>query len=174
MAVSLVWTPQRLVWIALAVTAFTVLVCVVLVIVDRRRAPPAPAERAPRRWARIGTPWLAVGAGALFLVAAGVLPALVAAAVAVAAPLRGRRLRRWLWIVPAGFMGLTAAYVVAKSWRYSIPADLDWPAAFSFTTALAWSAVAATVTLVAATAAEVAWPRGERRTGLRGRPHGDQ
>jgi hypothetical protein len=39
---------------------------------------------------------------------------------------------------------------VAKSLRYPIPADLDWPAAFSFTDALAWSAVAAAVTLVAA------------------------
>ena len=52
--------------------------------------------------------------------------------------------------VPAAFFALTIAYVVAKSLRYPIPADLDGPASFSFTDSLAWSAVASTVTLVAA------------------------
>jgi hypothetical protein len=60
------------------------------------------------------------------------------------------RWRRWLVLVPGAFMAATAAYVVAKSLRYPIPADLDWPATFSFTEALAWSAVASTVMLVAA------------------------
>jgi hypothetical protein len=98
----------------------------------------------------VSTPVLTVGAAAVFAVVGGAGPAVVAAAVALAARFGGSRLRRLLPLVPVGLMGLTAAYVVAKSLRYPIPADLDWPAAFSFTDVLVWSALAATVTLVAA------------------------
>ncbi len=149
LTITLDWTPQRLVWIALAVSAATVLVCLVLVFVDRRRTPPPPdrAEASPRS---VPTAVLTVGAAAVFAVVGGAGPALVAAAVALAARLGGPRLRRVLPAVPVALMGLTAAYVVAKSLRYPIPADLDWPAAFSFTDGLVWSALAATVTFVAA------------------------
>jgi hypothetical protein len=61
-------------------------------------------------------------------------------------PRRGRRL---LGLVPAALLALVAAYIVAKSLRYPIPGDLDWPAAFSATDVLLWSAVAVAVTLVA-------------------------
>jgi hypothetical protein len=147
--ISLDWTPQRLVWISLAISAATVVVCLALVFGDRRRAPPAPEDPgSPPR--RVSTPVLTVGAAAVFAVGGGAGPAVVAAAVALAARFGGSRLRRLLPLVPVGLMGLTAAYVVAKSLRYPIPADLDWPAAFSFTDVLVWSALAATVTLVAA------------------------
>jgi hypothetical protein len=102
------------------------------------------AERRP-----LATGWLVGGAVVLFGFVGGVLPAVVAGVVAALARAGPARWRRWLVVVPGAFMATTAAYVVAKSLRYPIPADLDWPAAFSFTDALAWSAVAATVTLVA-------------------------
>ena len=54
---------------------------------------------------------------------------------------------------------------MAKSLRYPIPGDLDWPAAFSATDVLAWSAVAVTVTLVAVQAVR------DRRSELHERIH---
>jgi hypothetical protein len=116
--------------------------------VDRPRRP-EPAVAADER-GRIGTGWFVAGAVVLFGLVGGLLPAAVAGVVAALARAGPSRLRSWLVLVPAAFMAATAAYVVAKSLRYPIPADLDWPASFSFTDALAWSAVAATVTLVAA------------------------
>jgi hypothetical protein len=148
LTITLDWTPQRLVWIALAITALGVVACVVLIVVDRRRVPePLSPASGPRR---IGTAWMTLGAVVVFGFVGGLVPAVVAGAVAVAAGTAPRRWRRWLVLVPAAFLALTAAYVVAKSLRYPIPADLDWPASFSFTDSLAWSAVASAVTLVAA------------------------
>src|SRR5204862_8310912 len=94
--------------------------------------------------------WLVGGAEVVFGFVGGIGPAVVAGGVAALARAGPVRWRRWLVVVPAAFMAATAVYVVAKSLRYPIPSDLDWPAAFSFTDALAWSAVAAAVTLVAA------------------------
>ncbi|HKA04647.1 MAG TPA: discoidin domain-containing protein, partial [Acidimicrobiales bacterium] len=151
LTIHLAWTPQRLVWIALGITAAGIVACVVLVIVDRRRVPLAVESPVSRdRPRRVGTGWLVGGAVVLFGFVGGPLPAVVAGVVAVLARAGPKRLRPWLVLVPAGFMAATAAYVVAKSLRYPIPADLDWPASFSFTDALAWSAVAAAVTLVVA------------------------
>jgi arabinofuranan 3-O-arabinosyltransferase len=151
LTIRLDWAPQRLVWIALGITAAAVLACVVLVVVDRRRVPVVvdDLESLDRR-RRVGTGGLVGGAVVLFGFVGGPLPAVVAGVVAALARAGSRRLRPWLALAPAGFMAATAAYVVAKSLRYPIPADLDWPASFSFTDALAWSAVAAAVTLAAA------------------------
>ena len=119
-----------------------------LIVIDRRRVPEPPSP--PARTSRIGTLWLGLGAVAIFGFVGGVVPAVVAGAMVLAARAAPPRWRRWLVAVPAAFFALTIAYVVAKSLRYPIPADLDWPASFSFTDSLAWSAVASTVTLVAA------------------------
>jgi hypothetical protein len=45
-------------------------------------------------------------------------------------------------------MAGVATYVVAKTIRYPIPPDLNWPAAFGAVDPLAWAAVAAAITLV--------------------------
>ena len=148
LTITLNWTPQRLVWIALAITALGIVACIVLIVIDRRRVPEPPSP--PARTSRIGTLWLGLGAVAIFGFVGGVVPAVVAGAMVLAARAAPPRWRRWLVAVPAAFFALTIAYVVAKSLRYPIPADLDWPASFSFTDSLAWSAVASTVTLVAA------------------------
>jgi hypothetical protein len=148
LSISLDWTPQRRVWISFAITGAAVIACIVLVIVDRRRPVGAAVPMAERR--RLATGWLVGGAVVVFGFVGGVIPAVVAGLVAALAQAGPVRWRRWLVLVPGAFMAATAAYVVAKSLRYPIPADLDWPASFSFTDALAWSAVAATVALVAA------------------------
>jgi hypothetical protein len=163
LTINLDWTPQRLVWMALGITAAAVLGCLVLVVVDRRPIPSAivPVDR-PRR---VGTGWVVAGAVVLFGFVGGPLPAVVAGVVAALARAGPPRLRPWLVLVPAGFMALTAAYVVAKSVRYPIPADLDWPASFSFTDSLAWSAVAAAVTLAASLGHLQSVSDGDQRSG---------
>jgi hypothetical protein len=80
----------------------------------------------------------------------GILPGLVGAGVVVAIRAGPRWLRRAALAVPAAAMAVVTAYVVAKSIRYPIPADLDWPAAFGAVNVVAWCAVTAVVALVAA------------------------
>jgi hypothetical protein len=150
---SLEWTPQRWVWRALAVSAVVTLICLVLVALDRRRIPgPADDERGPRTGPRApaaAVVALVAGAGLLFGAVAGVAAGALAALTAVAGSLLPRRGRRLLGLVPAALLALAAAYIVAKSIRYPIPGDADWPPAFSATDGLAWGAVAVAVTLVA-------------------------
>src|SRR5204862_8034989 len=83
--------------------------------------------------------------------------ALAAAAAGVAARYGPRRLRRWLPLVPGLLLAAVAAYIVAKTVRYPIPPDLNWPAAFAAVDPLAWAAVAAAVTQVIVT------PPGDQR-----------
>jgi hypothetical protein len=85
-----------------------------------------------------------VGFGLLGGVGAG----LAAGLAAVAARAGPRWLRRRLPLAPAALMALVAAYVVAKTVRYPIPPDLNWPAAFSAVDPLAWAAISVAVTLV--------------------------
>jgi arabinofuranan 3-O-arabinosyltransferase len=163
MTVTLQWTPQRLVWAGLIVSGLTIAVCLALVALDRRRVPEAALDAPvfdehplapPLRQALAA----AVIGGLAFAVVAGPVPGLVAVAVALLAR-AGGRVRRFLWLGPAAFMGATAAFVVAKSVRTPVPPNLGWPGAFDATDVLAWSAVAATVTLVA-----VRWRRGSPLT----------
>jgi arabinofuranan 3-O-arabinosyltransferase len=145
--VTLEWTPQREVWIALGLSALAALVCVVLVVVDRRRRRWPPPARPARR---LSTPLLAVGALAVGAVVGGALPGLVGAGIVIAIRAGPRWLRRAALAVPAAAMAVVAAYVVAKSIRYPIPADLDWPATFGAVNVVAWCAVMAAVAAVAA------------------------
>ena len=92
---------------------------------------------------------LAVGAGFVFGAMGGLAVGLIAALTAVGGLLLPRRAGRLLSFGPGAFLALAAAYIVAKSIRYPIPGDLDWPAAFAATDVLAWSAVAVAVALVA-------------------------
>jgi hypothetical protein len=151
--ITLEWTPQRLVWVALGISALAVIACLVLVVGDRRRVPPPPPEENPSpgrgRPSTLVVGALATGAAVTFGVLAGPLPGIVAGLAAVAGLVLPRRLRGLLGLLPGALLALAAAYIVAKSLRYPIPADLDWPAAFAATDILAWSAVAVTVTLVA-------------------------
>jgi arabinofuranan 3-O-arabinosyltransferase len=153
LVISLEWTPQRWVWWALGVSAVATVICLVLVVLDRRPdSEPPDDERRRDRGRRPPVPVVvafALGAGVLFGAVGGIAVGLVAAATALGGLLLPRRGRRLLGLVPAALLALAAAYIVAKSLRYPIPGDPDWPAAFSATDVLAWAAVAVTVTLVA-------------------------
>jgi hypothetical protein len=125
-----------------------VVACLVLLVLDRRRVPlPEPAAD-PRR--RIPTAVAVAGLGVGFALVGGIAAGAAAALAAVAAALGPAWLRRWLPLAPAVLMAGVAAYVVAKTIRYPIPADVNWPAAFAAVDPLAWSAVAVTIALVVA------------------------
>jgi hypothetical protein len=165
--IELRWTPQRLVWIGLAVSGLAVAACVVLAVIDpgrRRRRGSAPGaalawadprldvdldRRSPARPAVVAG--VAAGAALVFGGLGGWLPALVAAAVAAIALWRPRW-RRWLALVPGAFMGATVVYIVGKQVRFDLPASLDWPNEFELTGGSTWAAVASAATLAVAAA----------------------
>jgi hypothetical protein len=146
LVVTLTWTPQRLVWVGLGLSAVAVVACGMLLVVDRRRVPEPVARPEPRR--RPPPVALVVGVTVGFALVAGPAGAAAAAVTAVAATWAPPRVRQWLPALPAVLLAGVTAYVVAKTIRYPIPPDLNWPAAFSAVDPLAWAAVAAAITLV--------------------------
>lgn len=150
LVVRLRWTPQRRVWVGLAVSALAVVACVVLVVRDRRRRVPAPHAEPPR-WqspvvARGGRPAPAAVAGwAVGLgVAAGVVatPAVgLVVGAAAAAALVHPRARALLTLGGAGAALATGVYVAVQQHRYGFPTTFVWPSAFERVAPLAWLAV---------------------------------
>ncbi len=161
-SVSLAWAPQRAVWVALALSAAGTLVCLLLALLDPRRAraktdaavPPDVDPPLPRRWrgphAGPPLPWppLLLGSAAV-----GVLTAIVfrpvAAVLVIAAMLVAGRLPRARWLCAAasiGALGATAAYYVLRQWRSTPAAGFGWPSRFE----LGHSLALATVTFLAA------------------------
>lgn len=119
--IQLVWGPQRLVWITLAVSAAAVVACVALIVAGRRhrRALDRSSEDAAPAWtlplpdgSDLGPqalPWLpvaAVGAGALGWLVATPAAALVAAGVVLLGALVPQS--RWVWLVAAPFAVVAA------------------------------------------------------------------
>ncbi|HMA45865.1 MAG TPA: discoidin domain-containing protein, partial [Frankiaceae bacterium] len=164
--VTLTWTPQRRVRVALGLSAVGLLACLVLAVGPprRRRVPSAvaadpPPEIDPPLAVTGGRPpprvvvasALSVTAVAAFLVhpAAGALVGLLTLA-ALLLP-RGRLLLR---VGSAGCLAVSAAYVLDLQARYRLPSDGDWVAAFHKVATVSWLAVA----LLAADVV-VAWAR---------------
>jgi hypothetical protein len=124
------WRPQRVVNVALAVSAAAALLCVVLAARRRPTSGSEPVLRvrdrtrsgsAPTRWA------VPVVAGGLSLVWIGPVSALVVTAAAVAgvvSPLA----RRWLRAAPALALAGAAAYVLARQAIAQPGAAFEWPA----------------------------------------------
>jgi len=165
MSITLTWTPQRVVWISLAVSAVAFLVCLVLALrpleLARRARRNQRAERAgseiaepaaapvlalpwepsgalPSRWARVLTPAVAgVVAGALIRPLAGVL---VGALVLVA--VYRPRWRALLAIGAPASLALAALYIFGQQWRHRYPAVFEWPTFFDRVHVLGWIAIA--------------------------------
>jgi uncharacterized membrane protein len=144
------WTPQRIVWAALAVSAAAVLACLVLVVIgDRRRRGALMLDDDPERpfdphldlgVGRISTaasPRAALfGAIGLAVFAALSLPfgawSLVAPLLGVAgwAAYRSPRGRSLLTLSALAAYGLAAGYIVTSQWRHDYRSDFNWPTQF--------------------------------------------
>jgi len=150
-AVTLRWTPQRNVWIALGISAVAFVVCLFLAL-RRRRAPVVVATRdeAPV----LASPLIAPGArprpivvalGALGIAVAGALLAAwwvgVVAGALVALVLCVPRMRFLIALGAPLMLAVAAGYVVVQQYRYDYVADLDWPGRFEKINNIAWLAV---------------------------------
>lgn len=149
--VELRWTPQRVVWWGLALSAVAALVCVALALSGRGDGTPAPVATAGRSVDEAGwrssqerTRRLSAGpvaATVLALACSGWRAAVVVVAVLLVARLGSARWARLAVLAPGVLLGGVAAYAVAKQVRYDLPTDLDWPRASEAVQPLAWAAV---------------------------------
>jgi len=149
-AFTVEWTPQRIVWVALGISAIGVVLVLACMVIGRRQRlhrvrssvlPELPtADWLP--WSApstamlsAGWPTTLIGAGVVAGVAVVNLPAgwewlalPIAALGAVA--LRWSRARALPAAVALGAFGLSAAFTVIQQYRNRYPADFVWPAEF--------------------------------------------
>jgi arabinofuranan 3-O-arabinosyltransferase len=157
--VRLSWTPQRSIWIALFLSGAALLAVLFVGWRPRRRFHTIVGADDDIPVVSLGGAngsWLPVVLGsvaALVFVAPISRAPLAAGLVAVIgfAAQRWPRSRRVLVWLPAALVGIIAAYIVAKSAKYNLPTDLDWPRAFGATHTLGWLAVCLTAALQPAT-----------------------
>jgi len=157
--VRLRWTPQRLVWIALAVSALAILGALGIVLATSRRSAArrstagrlevpeldlrGVAERDGARSSRpsaVDLAWavaIAVFFGAAAAPMVGALAGLAALLGSTWPPAR-----RLLRFGAAGALGLGVAYMLFQQARYRYPPDFAWPQNFPRAHLLGWLAVA--------------------------------
>jgi len=151
--VQLTWTPQRVVFAALAVSVVSAVLCLALLGVTARRRRRAGWPRTPvdmplldRPFSvapRIGLPraaLLAAGALAIGTFVVNPVAGAVTAVVALVAALvpRGRVLLR---VASVGALLASVGYVLEVQARYHLPVNGDWVAQFSKVATLSWLAV---------------------------------
>ena len=151
--ITVTWVPQRVVWIALGLSALGVLASLVLLALDRRgrgvvvvepgtdrRRPDEPEAVLP--WQQEPNPVaprtaaLAAGAlGGFVALTTPVGPGLAVLAVGVAASayvaFRHPRGAGWLALAGAGSLGLAALYIVTGQLRHDHISDFTWPLQFT-------------------------------------------
>jgi hypothetical protein len=147
---TLRWTPQTKVWIALAVSAIALVLCVVLAFALRRRRTQdtsgddadVPAFENPlvAPGDRPGVGRVVVGGVAVAVIGA-ILSAwwvgLVAGAL-VAVVARWPRARLLITLGAPLALAACALYVIVQQRRYGYPSDLDWPPQFTRINEVAW------------------------------------
>ncbi len=170
--VALRWTPQRNVWIGLALSALGAVLCLALAIRRPRSRALTIEDPLPDRirwrtfvWSRgadaprVRTALLiGVVAGLVAAAVIGIVAGLVTAvAVCVAAR---RRWSRWLLALGApGLLALSGLYVVLRQARTKPAAGFEWPGELSAVHQVGWLAVAFLVGLVVV---DWAWDRANR------------
>jgi arabinofuranan 3-O-arabinosyltransferase len=161
--VSLTWTPQSKVWVALALSAVALVGCLALALwprPQRRRGltgltgddtvpddQPQPDIVSPLSISGpTGTRPLVIAATAVGTgIAAGLVitpPAGVFVGALTALAFALRRGRALLRFGALACLAITAAYVVELQWHYSLPLNGSWPATFSKVATISWLAVA--------------------------------
>jgi arabinofuranan 3-O-arabinosyltransferase len=160
--VHLQWTPQRIVWTGLAISALGVLLC--LIILLRVALTPSRVAGATRAHDPAGASWRdgpfrsgpAAGwrAVAVASVATGtgvglVVHPLIGVATAAATVIALRwRYGRIAGAAAAGLVAAAGSYTAAKQWRNDFPADFGWTDFFHPAHFLAWSGLALLVVLL--------------------------
>lgn len=152
LVVDITWSPQKVVWVALALSALGVLACLALVFRPRRRDPHLPpgatAIAVPRLVHPFESDGEALAPGRAGIVAAAVLvvavflaglPVGVAVALVTFVALATRRGQVLLRAVSLGALGAAAAFVVLKQIRNGYETDFRWPQWFEVTHA--WTLV---------------------------------
>ena len=152
-SVTLEWTPQQTVWVALAISAAALLLCVALVIVWRKRRTSIDdpdLDGAVEFASPFGAAGGAVSARTVVITAvvAGLMGAVLArwwvgliAGVLTAAALLRPRLRALLALgAPAAF-ALAALYVIVQQYRHRYASDFFWLTHFDRVQEIAWLAV---------------------------------
>ena len=159
--VSVAWTPQRVVWWALGLSAVAAVACLGLMVLARRRRPrhehapgtadfpDAPSLLWPPLAPRPVLPWTVAGPVLAFVAAVVALDVPLGPSGLVALPVvglavatlrwrRGQRLATW---AAAASLGLAGAYVVVQQYRHRFPPDFVWPTEFDRVHALGLAAV---------------------------------
>jgi hypothetical protein len=172
--VHLNWAPQRRVWIALALSALAVVVCLVL-IVRRPRTHPLTVDDPqpePIRWNTFARArgrdepslWLTlivgVSSGLVAAAVIGVVAGVITAVVAATAT-RRRRARWWLALGSPGLLAVSALYIVVRQARSRPTAAFEWPAEQSAVHQVGWLAIAFLVVLVLV---DAVWDRVNRHS----------
>jgi arabinofuranan 3-O-arabinosyltransferase len=175
--VTLRWTPQNRVWIALVLSAVALVLCLFLALRGRRaRRRARDGDDASVAFDGVGelaSPLLAtgrrprVGATVAGVLAVGVAGAVLArwwvgvlAALGTLAVLLWPRLRPVLTLGAPAALGLCALYVIVQQYRHAYVSDLDWPARFDRINDVAWLAV---ILLLADAAVELLRQRAANR-----------
>ena len=152
--VTLEWTPQRTVWIALAISCAALVGCLALAIFARRRRRGRTRGREVDGTLALASPMAEVGSdvGARATVVTSIAVAVVAGAVSrwwvglvvgalTAAALLRPRLRALLTIGAPLCVALTAAYVLVEQYRYRYVYEFFWVNHFTNAANIAWFAV---------------------------------
>jgi MFS family permease len=172
--VHLNWAPQRRVWIALALSALGVMLCLALAVRRPRDEPlavddPKPEPIAWRTFARSRgrdepSLWLTllvgVGSGLVAGAVIGMVAGVVTAFVAATAT-RRRRARWWLSLGSPGLLAVSALYIIGRQARSRPTAAFEWPAEQSAVHQVGWLAIAFLVILVVV---DALWDRVNRHS----------
>ena len=153
LTVTLAWTPQNRIWVALAISGLAMLLCAALALWPRRRVavaavgdPDGPVELASPFRARGAMPSrrAVVSSTAAVTLAAGLivnpLVGVIAGAATLGVLLRPRL--RWLLTVGApGALAVAGGYVFIQQWRHMYPSVFTWPTFFDAVHVVGWMAV---------------------------------
>jgi arabinofuranan 3-O-arabinosyltransferase len=160
--VDIAWTPQRVVWAGLAVSALGVLICLALIVVPlvRRRRPAgadgpissvAPVLASP--WEQDGpvlswrTTAVVTAAASVVGVVVGSVPIGVVLGVATLAACRLARGQLVVRLLSAGMFAAAAAFIIARQFHARFVVDFNWVRRFEVTHA--WALLAVFAMLVA-------------------------